>query len=215
MLLRERQKDLVNKAIYALKKNGDTLAVSPTGAGKTIMLSAIIGHFFQQKEASKACVIPHRDELTKQNEAKFKMVNPGITTSRFTSSNKNWNGQVCFAMVHTLNNHKYRIPKLDMLVIDEAHHATAETYQKILNIVKKVNPDCKILGMTATPNRGDGEGLIKVFSNVADQISMTELISSGHLVKPSFYVIDVGIKEELDKVRKKVLIMTWIKWLIS
>lgn len=158
MLLRERQKELVDKTIEALKTHGNTLAVAPTGAGKTIMFSAILGHFFQQGLVNKACVIAHRDELTDQNEAKFKMVNPNITTSRFNAKVKKWNGQVCFSMVQTLGNHLASMPKVDLLVIDEAHHATAVSYQKIINHIKKANTDCKILGMTATPNRGDGDG---------------------------------------------------------
>ncbi|QTP63901.1 DEAD/DEAH box helicase [Candidatus Liberibacter africanus] len=203
MLLRERQKELVDKAIDALNTHGNTLAVAPTGAGKTIMFSAVLGHMFQRGLVNKACVIAHRDELTDQNEAKFKMVNPNITTSRFNASVKNWNGQVCFAMVQTLNNHFMSMPKIELLVIDEAHHATAKSYQTILNQVRTTNPHCKILGMTATPNRGDGEGLKTAFSNVADQITMSELIASGHLVKPCFFVIDLGIKEELSKIQQK------------
>ncbi|MHA0899386.1 MAG: DEAD/DEAH box helicase [Candidatus Liberibacter solanacearum] len=202
MLLRERQKELVDKAIDALKTHGNTLAVAPTGAGKTIMFSAILGRLFQQGLVNKACVIAHRDELTDQNEAKFKMVNPDITTSRFNASVKNWNSQVCFAMVQTLKNHTCRMPSLDMLVIDEAHHANTVSYKALVNSARETNPRCKILGMTATPNRSDGNGLKDVFTNVADQITVKELIYSGHLVRPIPFVMDVGIKEELAKVRK-------------
>ncbi|MBY7649846.1 MAG: helicase [Candidatus Liberibacter europaeus] len=202
MLLRDRQKELVEKACTALISHGDTLAVAPTGAGKTIMFSAVLGRLIGQGHIRKACVVAHRDELTEQNETKFKMVNPNITTSRFNSTVKNWNGQVCFAMVQTLNNHCMSMPKIDALVIDEAHHATANSYKNIFNHVREKNTDCKILGMTATPNRGDGNALNTIFSNIADQITVKELISSGHLVHPVCFIMDVGIKNELDKVRQ-------------
>ena len=77
MLLRPRQKELVTRTVDALNRHGNTLAVAPTGAGKTIMLSAIIGEMFKHKPG-KACVLAHRDELTFQNEDKFKRVNPDL-----------------------------------------------------------------------------------------------------------------------------------------
>ena len=70
--------------------------------GKTIMLSAIIGEMFKHKPG-KACVLAHRDELTFQNEDKFKRVNPDLSTSVFDASVKSWNGEVTFAMVQTLS----------------------------------------------------------------------------------------------------------------
>ncbi len=56
---------------------------------------------------------------------------------------------------------------------------------------------CRVYGVTATPNRGDRKGLRPVFSNVADQIRIGELIASGHLVPPRTFVIDVGVQEQL------------------
>ena len=64
------------------------------------------------------------------------------------------------------------------------------------------NPKVRIFGVTATPNRGDRKGLREVFSNVSDQTRIGELIASGHLVKPRTFVIDVGVQDDLDKVRR-------------
>jgi hypothetical protein len=63
-------------------------------------------------------------------------------------------------------------------LIDEAHHAVADSYRRIIDRALKRNPDCRIYGVTATPNRGDKVGLRQVFSNVADQIRLGELIAS-------------------------------------
>jgi superfamily II DNA or RNA helicase len=68
-----------------------------------------------------------------------------------------------------------------LLVIDEAHHAAAPTYRRIIDSVRDCNPDVAIFGVTATPNRGDNKALRPVFSNVSDQITLAELIQSGHL----------------------------------
>ena len=68
MLLRSRQQEFVDKCIVALANNDNTLGVAPTGAGKTIMLSAVIGEMHKQNPSLRACVLAHRDELTAQNE---------------------------------------------------------------------------------------------------------------------------------------------------
>lgn len=203
MLLRPRQKELVARTVAALDKHGNTLAVAPTGAGKTIMLSAIIGEMFRHGHG-KACVLAHRDELTFQNEDKFRRVNPGISTGVFDSSVKSWRGDVTFAMVQTLSreNNLSAMPPMDVLVIDEAHHARAESYMRVIERVKAANKGVKLLGMTATPNRGDKKGLRPVFSNVSDQITVRELIASGHLVPPRTFVMDVGVQDELRQVKK-------------
>lgn len=194
MLLRPRQKEFVEKSLVALLKHGNTLGVAPTGAGKTIILSAVIGELIKQDCSLKACVLAHRDELTIQNEDKFRLVNVGISTSIFNSYSKDWSGQVTFAMVQTLSReqHLEQMPKLDLLVIDEAHHVTASTYLEIIEAVRKKNPHVKIFGLTATPMRGDNVSLAKVFNNCADRITISELIESGHLVNPRTWIIDSG-----------------------
>jgi len=90
-------------------------------------------------------------------------------------------------------------------VIDEAHHARADSYMRVIDHARSLNPSLKLLGMTATPNRGDKKGLRPVFSNVADQITVKELIASGHLVPPRTFVMDVGVRDELSRVRKTAL----------
>lgn len=203
MLLRPRQKQFVARSVSALRAHGNTLAVAPTGAGKTIMLSAVAGELLAGTDA-KACVLAHRDELTEQNRTKFARVNPALSTSVVDARTKSWHGQVTFAMVPTLARaaNLGAMPALDLLIVDEAHHAAAESYRRIIDRARDRNPACRIYGVTATPNRGDRKGLRPIFSNVADQIRIGELIASGHLVPPRTFVIDVGVQEELRKVRR-------------
>jgi superfamily II DNA or RNA helicase len=203
MLLRPRQKKFVDRSLEALNSFGNALGVAPTGAGKTILFSEIVGRLVKSKN-TKTIVIAHRDELTTQNQEKFLRVNPSIKTSVYNAKVKSWDGQVTFAMVQTLAQkaNLETMPKPDLLVIDEAHHAAAETYKRILDHVQELNPECLILGLTATPNRSDGIGLRDVFSNVADQISLNELISAGHLVVPRTFVIDVGVTSQLSQIRE-------------
>ncbi|WCE71556.1 DEAD/DEAH box helicase [Sulfitobacter faviae] len=205
MRLRPRQKLFVERSLAALATRANTLGIAPTGAGKTIMLSAVTGENIGNRDA-KACVLAHRDELTAQNREKFGRVNPAITTSVVDATTKSWGGQVTFAMVPTLarEGNLAAMPKLDLLVIDEAHHAVADSYRRIIDHVRDANPDARIFGVTATPNRGDKKGLRAVFDNVADQVRLGELIASGHLVPPRTFVIDVGVQDKLKAVRKTV-----------
>jgi DNA repair protein RadD len=202
MLLRPRQKLFVERSLAALSTRANTLGVAPTGAGKTIMLSAVTGRM--TGDGAKACVLAHRDELTSQNRAKFARVNPDTETSVVDAETKSWNGQVTFAMAPTLSraSNLSAMPKLDLLVIDEAHHAVAESYRRIIDRVRDANPEARIFGVTATPNRGDRKGLREVFDNVADQVRLGEMIASGHLVPPRSFVIDVGVQDQLRAVRK-------------
>lgn len=203
MRLRPRQKAFVERSVSALNARRNTLGVAPTGAGKTIMLSAVTGESIKDSDA-KVCILAHRDELTAQNRAKFERVVPNVGTSVVDAYEKSWGGQVTFAMVPTLarSSNLDGMPRLDLLVIDEAHHAVAASYRRIIDRVRDANPDARVFGVTATPNRGDRKGLREVFDNVADQISLGELIASGHLVPPRTFVIDVGVQDELKSVRR-------------
>lgn len=202
MILRERQKLFVERCVAALREHGNTLGVAPTGSGKTVMLSAAIGRLLA--EGAKACVLAHRDEITAQNIDQFLKINPGASVSIVDAKGKSWTGQTTFAMVQTLarENNLAQIPALDLLVVDEAHHAQAASYRRIIDVARARNPGLKLLGVTATPNRGDGKPLREVFDNCADQITLAEMIASGQLVRPRTFVIDLGIAQELREVRR-------------
>jgi len=200
MLLRPYQEAAITDACKALDKHKNTIVVAPTGAGKTIMLSALVGQRYEN--GKKVLVMQHRDELVDQNKSKFERLNPYITTSIVNGTVKDWKGGTVFSMVQTIsrdNNLKDR-PAFDMVVIDESHHAAADTYLKVIKAVKKDNPDAEIVGFTATPNRGDGKGLRKVFNNCSHQIDITTLIREGFLVPPKSYVIDCGVNDSLRNV---------------
>jgi len=201
MQLRPRQSDFVKRCINAINKHGNTLGVAPTGAGKTVMLSAVLDGL-----KGKSLVLQHRIELVNQNRRTYLAYAPGARTSEYTADIKEWSDGVTFGMVQTLcrDRNMATIPKIDTVVIDECHHVAADSYLEIIEAARRINPELKVFGVTATPERGDRKALGRIFSNTADQITLPELIDAGHLVKPRCFVIDCNIKDELSKVKATI-----------
>jgi len=141
-------------------------------------------------------VLQHRQELVAQNLAKYRKVNPDSRPSLYTADTKSMRGDVVFAMAQTLGKNLDRIPALDLLLLDEAHHAAAPTWRAIIEAARKKNPEVMIGGLTATPERGDKKSLRSVFDNVADSVSIRELVQLGFLVPPKAFVVDVGGTQE-------------------
>jgi len=202
MILRPRQAQFVDACIDALGKCGNTLGIAPTGAGKTVMGSAILAPFVKR---GPVLVIQHRDELVKQNKETFKRYCPTEKTDVYTAERKAWSDGATFAMVQTLcrpSNLASMPSGMTGLFIDECHHVAADTYMRIVDTFRERSPKGVVLGLTATPERGDKQALTSVFNNVADKIGVGELIASGNLVPPKAYRMDIGLNDQLQSVSK-------------
>lgn len=150
-------------------------------------------------------ILQHREELVGQNREKFHLINPKRSSSIYGLGTKDLSGETIFGMAQTLgrNGEIEKLPPLDFLVIDEAHHARAETYLRIVNGVREKNPDCRIAGFTATAARGDKRGLKPTFDNVCDIIYLQDLINLGFLVPPRTFIASLpGLAGEIEKIRK-------------
>lgn len=200
MILRPRQKIFVANCLAALNEHGNTLGVANTGFGKTVALSATVAE--QVNGTGRALVLQHRDELTRQNSATFSRVAPEIPISFYTAGQKSWRGRVTFGMVQTMANSVDSMPKIDLLVVDEAHHVASASYQKVISRARDINPEVKILGVTATPERSDRKGLANTFTNVADIVGIAEMVQAGHLVPPKAMVVDIGTQEALRTLKR-------------
>lgn len=167
------------------------------------MLSAIL----PPTNYERIVFLQHRDELVAQNRRTYVALNRQAVTGVVDGRDKQFHRPILFAMTQTLVKDKNldRLGKVDALGIDEAHHAVAPSNLKIIRAILEKNPQCHVLGVTATPGRGDNKGLREVFSNVADQIKIGELIRAGHLVRPRTFVVDIGIREDLRAVRRTAL----------
>lgn len=203
MQLRPRQSNFVDKCTWALVQHGNTLGVAPTGAGKTVMLSAVASD--KNGWDGPTCILQHRDELVGQNRVTLYKFNKTMPSDLFTADRKRWVMDGCtFAMAQTLmrKENLETMPPLGLLAVDEAHHSATDSYLRIIDTALTRNPKCKIFGVTATPNRGDKKALKGVFTNCADQITIKELIDTGFLVKPRTFVIDIGTQDKLRNVRR-------------
>lgn len=159
-----------------------TLLVLPTGCGKTIVFSKIIED--RVKKGERVLILAHRSELLDQ--ASDKLLNAtGIGTAlekAESTSIGSWY-RVVVGSVQTMQREKRlsQFPKdhFDTIVIDEAHHAISDGYQRVLEHFDEAN----VLGVTATPDRGDMKNLGSYFDSLAYEYSIVDAIKSGYLSK--------------------------------
>lgn len=147
--------------------------VLPTGGGKSILFGWMVGQ--TAKRGRHTCILVHRDHLLWQlagmlddQDIPFGIIAPGFPAS---------SQRVQIASVATLVRRLDKWPHFDWLVVDEAHHAAAKSWGRIV----AAYPTAKILGVTATPSRLDGKGLGRVFDDLLFGPSMATLINTGYL----------------------------------
>lgn len=160
------------------------LVVAPTGSGKTVIFSYIAAS--SSARGKRVLILVHRVELLRQTSAKLTEagVYHGLINPKYTA---NLHAPVQVASVQTLIKRLDKIAPPDLIIIDEAHHAVAGSWRKVVEAF----PNARILGVTATPCRGDGTGLGHdaggVFDNIVMGPQVPELIDMKFLVKPVVY----------------------------
>jgi superfamily II DNA or RNA helicase len=157
----------------------------PTGSGKTVIFAHEIERF--RRYGHRALVLAHRDELITQAIAKLRdVLGPEADIGIVKAESDEAGAQIVVASVQTLARDR-RLQRLErdfgLVVVDEAHHAAAESYQRILEYLGCFKRDGPYtLGVTATVDRGDGVGLDRVFETIAYELGMVELMQQGYLV---------------------------------
>lgn len=175
----------------AWKINRGVLYQLPTGGGKSVVFASIVEDYKKEQ----VLVLAHKRRLLTQTRKHLK--NRGVSSGLIISNTEeNTAASIIVASVRTVTNEK-RLQKLlrrtwNKVIIDEAHHSMTTSYQNVLDSILEVNPDCKLLGVTATPYRQDKKRLDTYYSELICSDDVSSLIAQGFLSKYRVYQTPIG-----------------------
>lgn len=198
MELRPYQKE-AKEAVFENWDNGTkkTLLVLPTGCGKTIVFAKITEECVRQGD--RVLILAHRGELLDQAADKIaKATGLGCATEKAEQTCIGSWFRIVVGSVQSMMREKRldRFPEdfFGTIIIDEAHHCVSDSYQRVLNHF----PCAKILGVTATPDRGDMKNLGNVFESLAYEYTLPRAIKEGYL--SPIKAITIPLKVDLSGV---------------
>ena len=200
MKLRPYQNEAVGKIEAEWRDHRSTLLVLPTGCGKTIVFSEVIRRAFPRR----ALVLAHREELVFQARDKVKAmtgwrVDVEMGESRAEMACMFGGPRVVCSTIQTQasgGDGGGRMTRFDprlfgVVVVDEGHHSTSASYRRVLDWYTAGNPDLRVLGVTATPDRADEEALGQVYETVALDYEIEDAIRDGWLVPVTQQIVHV------------------------
>lgn len=207
--LRDYQKEFCRKTYDSLYKGGEdtpafntALSVAATGAGKTIMAAALAYTVVKHRN-QKVLFLADTDELVEQ--ARDKMVDAGgiIPDIEKAHLNASRDAKIVVGSIQTLAKKK-RLETWDknhfgLVIADEAHLSMAKSWQRVLNHF--LDGGAKVVGITATPERGDGKNLMKFYDSIPYEISLFNLIEKGHLAPIT--VCSIPLEVDTTKINAK------------
>lgn len=189
----------VERKVYGSRKN---LIVAATGTGKTVISAFDFKRYYKEHSNCRLLFLAHREEILKQSIATFRQVlrNQNFGDLWVGEFNAPSSYEHLFASIQTLNsNSNYeRFPKdyFNFIILDETHHGVADSYARLLNYFE---PDV-LVGLTATPERMDGEDILVFFNNrIAYEMRLHEAIDRGLLCP--FHYFGVTDNVDLDSVK--------------
>ncbi len=164
------------------KGNRKTLLVLPTGTGKTVVFSKVAEK--RVRQGDRVLILAHRGELLEQAEQKIQhFTGLGCALEKAETSSLDSYFRITVGSVQTLmrQSRLQQYPKnyFGTVIVDEAHHVIAQSYQNILDYFS----DASVLGVTATPDRSDRKNLGTYFDSLAYEYSLPQAIKEGYLCK--------------------------------
>jgi len=165
------------------------LVVMATGLGKTYLAG------FFAKDFKKVLFIAHREEILYQARQSFKNIMPSKKYGIYNGKYKDSEADAIFASIYTLSMkahiERFHPDEFDLIIVDEFHHAAAESYQRVLDYFK---PEF-LLGITATPDRNDNKDVYAICDgNVAYRLDFLDAINRKWLAPFKYY----GVYDETD-----------------
>ena len=174
--LRDYQSDLLDRVFQSWDTSNRRIMLQlPTGGGKTILFSYLVAQTIER--GGLVLILAHREELIIQAVDKVETIT-GITPGIIKAGYKpDYSLPIQVASVQSLTRRLAYCPQFDLVVVDEAHHATANSYRNVLAHF----PNSLVLGVTATPIRLDGSGFRGLFDELVCGVTVKELIEMGSL----------------------------------
>lgn len=186
--LRPYQRDAVAAINQHWSEWNRELLVLPTGCGKTVVFNTIA-----HERPGMTLILAHREELIEQARDKYCMMfgeMPGKIKAQ-----ENDVRDVTVGSIQTMSRRDYA-GMFDTIIVDEAHHTISPSYQKLLVQF----PDAKVLGVTATPDRGDKRSLARYFDGIAYEYSLKQAVADGYLCDIKAKTIPLSIDMTQTKV---------------
>ena len=199
-MLRDYQIEICEKVNEAFEAHRSVMMQMPTGTGKTVVLASLVKQYLNRDADCSVLIVAHRIELIEQTGTflnHFGIDYGVIAGGKRPAVLK----RVMVASVQTLSKNLDIGLSPSLVVIDEAHHALAKTYQMLWTAW----PEAKFLGLTATPYRMSGDGFTDLFEVLVDSWSVKQFIADGWLSPYDYYSIrpDSEEQQEIDSLKKR------------
>ena len=192
MELRPYQREAIDSLYtYFQKNDGNPLIVLPTGTGKSVVLAKFLQESLGTWSDTRVIVLTHVKELIQQNFNAMMRAWPEAPAGIYSAGLKKreLDNQVVFAGIQSIHRRAYEVQRCDLVLIDEAHmmqKSDSGMYRNFLRDLQQINPDLKIIGLTATPYRMDQgmlmEGDDALFTDICYEAPLLEMIEKGYLV---------------------------------
>ena len=214
------------RSLQEMRDNCETIALlyHATGTGKTV--TAVMD---AKNCGGRVLFLAHTQELVNQATETFRKLWPSVTVGRYMESIKQPNAHVVCGSIQSVALHldNFKDDAFDYLIVDEAHHAAADTYQKVLSYFKPAFT----LGLTATPERtDDNKAILDIFKNTAHKLDIQTAVEIGELVpvrcirihtnidltKVRFNSVQYNIRDLESKIyvpeRNRLIVDTWLQY---
>ena len=166
--LKAHQKEAL-EALEKMRESGESIALlyHATGSGKTV--TAVMD---AKRFGGRVLFLAHTQELVNQAGHTFRELWPGVTVGKYLEGIKQPDAYVVCGSVQSVALHleTFRDDAFDYMIVDEAHHAAADTYQKVLSFFKPAFT----LGLTATPERNDDKSILEILKNTAHKLGKAD-----------------------------------------
>ena len=222
--LKEHQKAAL-ESLEQVCHNNETIALlyHATGTGKTVTAVTDAKHC-----GGRVLFLAHTQELVEQAANTFSRLWPEVTVGRYMESIKDVSSHVVCGSIQSVALHleSFKDNDFDYMIVDEAHHAAADTYQKVLAYFKP----SFTLGLTATPERADDKSILDIFKNTAHKLDIQTAVEIGELVpvrcirihtnidltKVRFNSVQYNIRDLESKIyvpeRNRLIVDTWMQY---